>query len=132
MDHIFENMYANRELHSVLFEKYDLTLSEMLVLLFLDKNRNSDTATDMVDKLKLAKSHVSASVRDLEARGYIKGNYGEKDRRTIHLRLCDKSVEVIRSGGVPLRPVPRFLGAGAGHAEGLYAKNDRECERVFM
>lgn len=50
MNHIFENMYANRELHSVLFgavcEKYDLTLSEMLVLIFLDKNRNSDTATE--------------------------------------------------------------------------------------
>lgn len=102
MNHIFENMYANRELHSVLFgavcEKYDLTLSEMLVLIFLDKNRNSDTATEMVDKLKLAKSHVSASVRDLEARGYIKGSYGEKDRRTIHLRLCDKSTEIIRAG----------------------------------
>lgn len=104
MNRIFENLYANKELHAVLFgsicEKYDLTLTEILVLLFLKKNKNkeSDTATDIVEKLKITKSHVSCSVRDLEERGYIRGIHVGKDRRSIHLQLCDKSTEIIREG----------------------------------
>lgn len=102
MNRFFENLYANKELHSLLFgsvcEKYDLTLTEMLVLLFLNKNKDSDTATDIVEKLKITKSHVSASVRDLEERGYIKGVHVGKDRRSIHLQLCDKSAEIIEAG----------------------------------
>ncbi len=102
MNRIFENLYANRELHSVLFgsicEEYHLTLTELLVLLFLDKNEKSDTATDLVEKLKITKSHMSASVRDLEERGYLQGAYEGSNRRTIHLRLCEKSKEVIAAG----------------------------------
>ncbi len=102
MNRIFENLYANRELHAVLFgsicEEYDLTLTELLVLLFLDKSENGDTATDIVEELKITKSHVSASVRDLEERGYIEGGYEGRNRRTVHLRLCEKSKDVIAAG----------------------------------
>lgn len=102
MNRIIENMYANRELHSLLFasvcEEYDLTLTEMLVLLFLNNHQNSDTATDIVEELKITKSHVSASVRDLEERGYIKGVHMGNNRRSIHLQLCDKSTEIVKAG----------------------------------
>lgn len=102
MDGIIESLYINRELYSLLFlpvcAKYDVTMTEMLVLLFLAKNARCDTATDIVEKLKLAKSHVSASVRDLEERGYVEGSHAGHDRRTIHLRLCDGAAEIIREG----------------------------------
>ena len=59
MNPIFENLYATKELQSVLCasvcEAYGLPLTEVLVLLFLSKNKDSDTATDIVDKLKIAK-----------------------------------------------------------------------------
>lgn len=102
MNSLLENLYVNRELHSVLLNsicaKYKLTRTEMLVLLFLRKNMSYDTATDIVEKLKITKSHVSASVRDLEERGYLKGNYEGQNRRTIHLQLCDDAEEIIKEG----------------------------------
>lgn len=73
-------------------------MAEMLVLLFLSKNAGSDTASDIVNKLKITKSHVSASVRDLEERGYLQGSYEGRNHRTIHLQLCDTASEIIREG----------------------------------
>lgn len=102
MDGIIDNLYVNRELYSALFDpvcaKYKITMTEILVLLFLSRNAKFDTASDIVDKLKIAKSHVSASVRDLEERGYLRGNYVGSNRRTIHLQLCDNAMEIIREG----------------------------------
>lgn len=102
MDSILENLYVSRELQSMLFgtvcAKYGLTRTEMLVLLFLGKNVCHDTATDIVQKLKVTKSHVSASVRDLEERGYIRGCYEGRNRRTIHLQLCDEAEDILKAG----------------------------------
>ena len=102
MDGIIDNLYINRELYSALFipvcAKYKITMTEMLVLLFLSRNTQFDTASDIVDKLKIAKSHVSASVHDLEERGYLQGNYVGHNHRTIHLQLCDNATDIIREG----------------------------------
>lgn len=99
MNTVFENLYVSQELHSLLFSpicaKYGLTTAEILVLLFLANNRQYDTATAIVEKLKLTKSHVSVSVRNLEERGYLKGGYVGCNRRTIHLQLCDAASGIV-------------------------------------
>ena len=88
---MFENLYACKELHSILFysicEKYNLTIAEILVLLYLAGAKGNDTAKDIVDKLKLTKSHVSLSVRSLKKRGYLTGSYEDGNHRTVHLSL---------------------------------------------
>lgn len=93
MNTMFENLYACKELHSILFysicEKYNLTIAEILVLLYLAGAKGNDTAKDIVDKLKLTKSHVSLSVRSLKKRGYLTGSYEDGNHRTVHLSLCD-------------------------------------------
>lgn len=98
MDIMLENLYVSRELYSFLLHpvctKYDLAPAELLVLLFLANNTEYDTAKDIVNKLKIAKSHVSISVRALEERGYLKGNYeGRKDRRYARFKLGGKDYE---------------------------------------
>lgn len=102
MDGIIENLYVSRELYSVLFgpicSKYKLTMTQMLVLLFLSKDGRGDTASDIVERLKIAKSHVSASVHDLEERGFLRGSYEEHNHRTVHLHLCGNSDEIVREG----------------------------------
>lgn len=102
MDSVIDNLYVNKELYSALFEpiceKYRLTMTEILVLLFLAKNSGCDTASDIVEKLKIAKSHISASVRDLSERGYLRGQFEGNNHRTIHLQLCDSADEVVREG----------------------------------
>jgi MarR family transcriptional regulator for hemolysin len=99
MEGIIDSLYVNRELHSELFipicTKYKMTKTELLVLLFLSENSEYDTASHIVKELKIAKSHVSASVRDLEERGYLQGSYEGDNHRTIHLRLCSNAAEII-------------------------------------
>lgn len=101
MDSIFENLYVNRELQSSLLasicSKYQLTRTELLVLLFLGENVHN-TATDIVENLKITKSHVSASVHNLEKRGFIRSNYEGNNHRSIHLQLCDNASEIVRAG----------------------------------
>ena len=99
MKGIIDNLYVNRELYSALFipicAKYKITKTEVLVLLYLSMNSKHDTASHIVNKLKITKSHVSASVRDLEERGYLQGSYEGHNHRTIHLQLCENAAELI-------------------------------------
>ena len=101
MESITENIYVNRDLQNELFgsvcSKYGLTRMELLILLFLSRSAKN-TATDIVERLRVAKSHVSASVRELEEQGYIEPVHEGSDHRAVHLRLLDKADEIIRAG----------------------------------
>lgn len=119
MNAVLKNLYVSRDLFSSLFgqvcTKYSLTPAEVLVLLFLANNREYDTAKDIVDKLRIAKSHVSVSVKNLEERGYLEGRYQENNRRTIHLRLCELSGDAVAEAR---RVQERFLAVlGQGFSE---------------
>ncbi len=100
MNVMLESLYVSRELYSSLLgpvcAKHRVTPAQLLVVLFLANNTEYDTARDIVNKLKITKSHVSVSVRNLEERGYLQGNYEGRDRRTIHLRLSDTAGDIIR------------------------------------
>ena len=61
--------------------KYGLTRIELDILLFLANNTRYDTATDIVEVRFLAKSQVSAAIKNLEA-----------------LRLCDPAQPMIAAG----------------------------------
>lgn len=70
-------------------KKYGLTQMEFNILLFLANNPEFDTAAQITKKRAFTKSHVSMSVRSLEERGLLTGEYHGTDRRTIHLKLTD-------------------------------------------
>ena len=74
---ILENMFVSKDLYQSVMapvcEKYDMTQTEMTVLLFLKNNNDVDTATDIVKRRGLAKSSVSAAVRTLTDNGYLTG-----------------------------------------------------------
>lgn len=67
--------------------KYGLTRIELDILLFLANNTHYDTATDIVEVRFLAKSQVSAAIKNLEARGCLRREYQLENRKTAHLRL---------------------------------------------
>lgn len=100
MDSLFRSLYIHRELHAILFEpvcrKYGLTLTEIQVLLFLYEHEQNNTAKDIVGSLKIAKSYVSSAVHILEEGGYVEGSHEGNDRRSVHLRLCEKSNEIVK------------------------------------
>lgn len=102
MKKFFENISAMKKLHdekiSPVAKKYGLSNIEVMVLLFLADNPDFDTASDMVDKKHIAKSHVSMAVGKLESAGFITGEYADNDRRSVHLKLNPSAYEVIKEG----------------------------------
>lgn len=75
-------------------KKWDLTRSEVDVLLFLYNNPQYDRAADIVTRRGMTKSHVSMSVASLADRELLERRYSPVDRRTAHLRLR-KAGEII-------------------------------------
>lgn len=79
-------------------EAFHLTRTELDILLFLANNCMFDTATDIVEKRGISKSHVSESVKSLEEKGYLIRSFRDNNRRTIHLTLCRKADEIVSMG----------------------------------
>ena len=81
-----------------LCRRYDLTRNELDILLFLANNPGCDRAADIVSVRRIAKSHVSLSVGNLEKRQLLIREYEEGDRRAAHLKLTEAAQPVIREG----------------------------------
>ena len=78
--------------------KWELTRSELDVLLFLNNNPEFDRASDVVTHRGMTKSHVSLSVTNLESRGLIRGRTDPEDRRTVRLALTPAAGEICARG----------------------------------
>lgn len=95
---IIDNIYASKGLYQELLgpvcKKYNLTDSEVVILLFLAGN-DGDTATDIVLRQRLKKSVVSVSLKDLLDRGLISSTYLDGNRKSAHLKVTQKAEEII-------------------------------------
>ena len=78
--------------------RHDITRIELDILLFLANNPCYDTATDIIEVRYLAKSQVSVSISHLEQCGYIRKEYTDRNRKTAHLKICEKAADIIRDG----------------------------------
>lgn len=78
--------------------KHQLTRMELDILLFLANNPQFDTAASIVEIRCLTKSHVSASVKELESRGLLTKSYASGNRKTIHLSLTPAAGPIIADG----------------------------------
>ena len=76
--------------------KWELTRSELDVLLFLHNNPKFDRAADIVSRRGMAKSHVSMSVASLTERGLLARHFSPADRRTAHLSLTEAAIPIAR------------------------------------
>lgn len=90
---IFKKAYEN--MLNEISKKYELTNNEVKILLFLNKNEDTDIAKDIVDMLILSKSHVSMSVESLEKKGYLQKVQDDLDKKKQHLKITDKALEII-------------------------------------
>ena len=88
--------------------KWDLTRSELDVLLFLHNNPGYDRAADIVAHRGMTKSHVSLSVANLQSRGLILTREDERDRRAVRLSLSEEGRQIAEQGRVVQ---DRFFGA---------------------
>ena len=98
----FDTMTQSQKIYSrqlePVCEKWDLTRSELDVLLFLYNNPQFNRAADIVVHRGMAKSHVSMSVTNLERRGLLKRHLAPADRRAACLLLTPGGREIAAEG----------------------------------
>lgn len=80
---------------SVLLEKYELSIVDIRVLLFLYEHESFDTAKDIVEMHYFTKSYVSKSVDKLIEKGFLARKHLKDDRRYVHLRVKEEALPVI-------------------------------------
>lgn len=90
---IFKKAYEN--MLNKISRKYELTNNEVKILLFLNKNDDTDIAKDIVDMLILSKSHVSMSVESLVKKGYLQKVQYDENKKKQHLKITSKALKII-------------------------------------
>ena len=85
MIHSMKKLYDHLCLH--VMKKYQMTRSELDILLFLYNNPTFDSAKDIVEQRGLSKSHASMGIEKLIQDGYLKAIVDEHDKRKSHLLL---------------------------------------------
>jgi len=117
LDSIQKSKKKYASLMEPLCRGYDLTRSELDVLLFLANNPGFDRAADIVSMRQIAKSHVSLSVGNLEKRGLLLRQFEDADRRAAHLKLTEAALPIVQEGQALQQQFFRHLFAGLHHEE---------------
>lgn len=79
-------------------KEFGLSGAEVDILLFLANNPELNTATDIVQKRKLSKSHASLAIHSLLEKGLIIGTSEEGDHKKIHLHLQEDAKKITEYG----------------------------------
>lgn len=99
---VFEHIFAGQNLYErtvmPVCRQYGLTYMEFTVLMFLVNNPQYDTAAQIAKIRRLAKSHVSISVKGLQERGLVRGTYFPGNQKTLHLQVTEAANPVVEAG----------------------------------
>ena len=78
-------------------QTYQLSLTEVDVLAFLDNNPGLDTATDIVELRMIPKANVSQAVDTLIHKALLSKQQDTRDRRRIHLALTPAAQPIVQA-----------------------------------
>ena len=102
MTAVFEHFYAGKNLYEQMVtpvcKAHGLTYMEFTILMFLANNPQRDTAAQIAKIRQLSKSHVSLSLKGLQAKGLVTGHYFPGNQKTLHLRLTEAAEPVVAQG----------------------------------
>ena len=79
-------------------EKYGLSYMEFMVLLFIANNSEYKKASDIVEILGIAKSHVSETLNTLEEKGLVERKRDTQDKRSSILEVMERAKDIIEEG----------------------------------
>ena len=91
---------TRKKLHSYIakhIKEYELTANQIDVLIFLLRNKNYNTAKDIVEYIGVSKGLVSRSVDGLIKRNFLYVHEDEKDRRKLRLFLTEKGSIIVET-----------------------------------
>lgn len=99
---VFDNLFSGQNLYEQtvmpVCREFGLTYMEFTVLMFLHNNPQYDTAAQIVKIRRLTKSHVSISLKGLQERGLVKGQYFPGNQKTLHLSVTEAAEPVVAAG----------------------------------
>ena len=102
MTAVFEHFYAGKNLYEQMVmpvcKAHGLTYMEFTIIMFLANNPQRDTAAQIAKIRQLSKSHVSLSLKGLQAKGFVTGHYFPGNQKTLHLRLTEAAEPVVAQG----------------------------------
>ena len=78
-----------------IIQECDLRPVEMDILVLLQREKSIDTAKGIIQKKHLSKAHISKSIENLRSKGFIQLEEDESDHRILHIRLTEKSKNII-------------------------------------
>ena len=93
----------------VLVQKYGVRNVELEILLFLYHSSCGDTAKDIVEQKNLSKAHISKSVDNLRAKGFVVLIEDDNDRRKRHIELTQKAKEMLEVHNDCKRIIMRYV-----------------------
>lgn len=93
----------------VLVQKYGVRNVELEILLFLYHSSCGDTAKDIVEQKNLSKAHISKSVDNLRAKGFVVLIEDDNDRRKRHIELTQKAEEMLEVHNDCKRIIMRYV-----------------------
>ena len=113
-------------------EDHGLTQMEYDILMFLDDHPELDTAADIIRSRKLTKSHVSAALKLLRAKGLVRRQEKETLCRNLHIRLTEKASAVVEAGKHAREEFLRQIFAGFSPEEETVFRNffRRACDNA--
>lgn len=130
MYNVLESTFLSKELYKTILApvctKYDISQTEMIILLFIASNPERTTATEVIKARRLTKSSVSMAVRSLQEKGYLCGEYIGGNHRSIYLKLCDKASDIIEDGTKAQNSFLSILTEGFTEDEISLIKNNHE------
>lgn len=96
---IIENTYASKGLYqqmlNPLCRQYELTDTQLVILLYLEDNNPADSAAMIMRCQRLKKSVVSNSIADLKNKGLVDSSFHEGDHKTKHLIVTAKAKPIL-------------------------------------
>ena len=108
-----------------LMEACGLRHIELDILYLISREKEKNTAKDLIDIQHMSKAHISKSVDNLRRHGYIELVADELDHRKIHLRIAPAGAPVIQEFKKIRRRILEQLFAGV-------TEEERECLRTVM
>ncbi len=87
-----------QSMQSTVCDKFEISVNELDVLMFLFNNPEYNTAKEIVDVRRFTKSTVSKTVEMLRQKNLIETVVDKVDRRIVRITLTDNSIPITIDG----------------------------------
>lgn len=124
---ILSNMYKYKRLNEQRIEevlkRYKLRKIDVEILIFLNNEKNSDTAKDIARTGMFTKGHISQSIKHMKELGLVEVKQDKNDLRVQHIKLKKSAKKVLDDMTVIKADIEKSVFAGVSDEERQIMQN---------